>query len=278
MGAEMPIADIGDAEIYYEAHGDGPPLMLVAGLGGLGSFWRDQIPAFREHFTVIVHDHRGTGKSTPSKITYSVELLASDALKLMDCLGIEKAHYVGHSTGAAMGQVIAIESPHRVSTMVQYASWTTADAHLRLCFDIRQQLLINCGLKAYVHSTPHFLMPPSWVRDHEEQLQAEEAQALQGMSDPDIMLRRISAILAFDRTTELHKIDVPTLILCARDDILTPLYFSEALAKAIPGARLIVHETGGHALSQTEPNRFNAAILDFLLPYAGEGFAHRATA
>ena len=98
----MPKSSIGDAEIYYERHGQGPTLMLVPGLNGTGVSWRNQVPAFAKHFDVIVHDHRGCGQSTPSKIKYSVDQMASDALKLMDALGVEKAHYLGHSTGGAL--------------------------------------------------------------------------------------------------------------------------------------------------------------------------------
>ena len=49
------------AELYYETHGSGPPLFLVPGLGGDGRFWGDNVAALAEQFTVVVHDHRGTG-------------------------------------------------------------------------------------------------------------------------------------------------------------------------------------------------------------------------
>src|SRR5438477_8729822 len=101
----MPNARIGDAEIYYEEAGSGPPLLLVPGLGGQGAFWAKQIADFSRDFRVIVHDHRGTGKSTWSKITYSVDQMADDVLKLMDALGVASAHFVGHSTGGAIGQI-----------------------------------------------------------------------------------------------------------------------------------------------------------------------------
>ena len=67
------------AELYYETHGSGPPLMLVAGLGGDGRFWESQLPELSQKFTVIVHDHRGTARSTLSRIDYSVAQMADDA-------------------------------------------------------------------------------------------------------------------------------------------------------------------------------------------------------
>ena len=87
----MPKVDIGDAEIHYEEAGSGPPLMLVPGLGGNGSFWARQVEAFKDDFRVIIHDHRGAGQSTHSPIRYSVDQMAADVLKLMDALDIDRA-------------------------------------------------------------------------------------------------------------------------------------------------------------------------------------------
>src|SRR5438876_5099802 len=72
--------------------------MLVPGLNGVGAFWARQVPDFARDFRVVVHDHRGTGQSTHSRIRYSVEQMAADVLRLMDRLGIASAHVAGHST------------------------------------------------------------------------------------------------------------------------------------------------------------------------------------
>ncbi len=96
----MPKLSVGDAELYYEQTGEGPPLLLVPGLGGIGAFWAKQVAAFSRDYRVITHDHRGTGQSSRSRITYSVDQMAQDVLRLMDGLKIESAHVVGHSTGA----------------------------------------------------------------------------------------------------------------------------------------------------------------------------------
>src|SRR5258706_15277664 len=74
----MPSVSIGDAEIYYEEAGQGEPLLLVPGLSGQGSFWGQQVEAFKHDFRVIVHDHRGAGRSTHSQIKYSIEQMADD--------------------------------------------------------------------------------------------------------------------------------------------------------------------------------------------------------
>jgi len=259
----MPTRTVNGVEIYYETHGSGPPLLLVAGLGGVGSYWNAQIPAFSKRYTVILHDHRGTGRSgRPDQ--YSVELMAQDLVALMDDLGIESAHFVGHSTGGAIGQVIAIEHPARLASMVQYAAWTKADALFRWSFEVRKTLLSAAGVGAYTHATPIFLMPPWFIRDNDARLRAEEEKAVAGAPPAHIIEARIDAILRFDQCSNLLKIKTPTLVLCVKDDRLTPPYFSEDLARMIPGARLAWLEQGGHACSQVVPEEFNATVLSFV--------------
>ena len=261
----MQRAKVGDVEIAYERHGEGPPVMLVSGLGGVGSYWNPQIEALSRSFTVITHDHRGTGQSTRFEGAYSVDMLAADTLGVMDALGIERANFVGHSTGGAIAQTLAIEHPARVRSMVQYASWTKADGHVRLCFFVRRRLLRDSGALAYIRATPLFLMPNWWIRDNEEALEQAAIDALDGFPSVEIADARIDAVLAFDRTGQLGRIRAPTLVLCAHDDILTPPYYSEELARRIPNAELLMLEKGGHACSQTVPARFNEAIIPFLV-------------
>ena len=118
----MPRTSIGDCHLYYERHGGGFPVIFVTGLSGYAAYWREQIPAFAKEFEVIVHDHRGVGQSDHSQISYTVERLAADVIGLMDALGIKKAHVVGHSTGGAIAQILAIEHPTRLASIVISAS------------------------------------------------------------------------------------------------------------------------------------------------------------
>src|SRR5437867_923242 len=112
--------------------------MLVPGLNGVGAFWARQIPDFARDFRVVVHDHRGTGQSTHSRIRYSVEQMAADVLRLMDRLGIASAHLVGHSTGGAIGQVIAQDHPDRLQSLVLSATWPGPDPYFRPLFYSRE--------------------------------------------------------------------------------------------------------------------------------------------
>ncbi len=261
----MSLAPIGDCDIHYEIHGDGSEtVLLVAGLGGVASYWNPNLSAFSKKYRTVLHDHRGTGRSTHSRITYSIEQMADDLVRLMDHLKIERAHLVGHSTGGAMGQVIAVKHPDRLKSMVLYATWIKSDPFMRRVMEARKTLLLASGAAAYARATPVFLYPDWWINENEELLQEREARSIPSFPPAEIAASRVDAVVAFDRTADLGRIRVPSLVLCAKDDFLTPAYCSEQLKEAIPGSVLKFIERGGHACSETAPDEFNAIVFNFI--------------
>lgn len=260
----MPNLNVGDAQIHYEEYGSGAPLFLVPGLGGTAAYWKPNIEALAARYRVIVHDHRGAGQSSHSKIKYSVDQMTDDLVALMDHLRIERANLVGHSTGGAIGQTLAVRSPQRLGRLVLFATWTKADKFFRQVFETRKALLTQVGKEAYVRAGTLFLYPPWWIKANEQLLEQREALAIARFPPPEVIASRIDAIVTFDRTADLERIGTPTLVLCAKDDAVTPAYFSEELARMIPGAQLALLPEGGHCASETALEAFNRALQTFL--------------
>jgi aminoacrylate hydrolase len=260
----MPRIPIGEGSLYYERHGVGFPVLFISGLAGFASFWHDQVAAFGKNFDVITHDHRGIGQSDPSRVGFTVDRMSADVIALMDALEIERAHVVGHSTGGAIAQILAIEHRNRLASVVLSATWTKPDAYFRRMFGLRKDILLRLGPSAYVQANTLFLYPSWWVARNNERLRQAEAQHLAVFPPIDIAASRIDAILAFDRTESLGRIKTPTLVVGAEDDIVTPAYFSEELARLIPGAEIKIFPRGGHAFNQVRAREFNQAVLPFL--------------
>jgi aminoacrylate hydrolase len=250
--------------LAYAVRGAGPPLLLVAGLGGVASFWDKVVPAFEQRFTVVLHDHRGTGRSSIERIDYSIDQMAGDVLALMDHLGIDRAHYVGHSTGGAIGQYLALDHGSRLDRLVLSATWPAPDAYFEALFTARADLLRIAGAMHYLRSTALLLNPPWWIRDHPELVAVDEAQAQARLPDPEVLQRRISAILRHDRSAELHRIVASTLVIGARDDMVTPAYFSEALGRAIGTSTTVILPDGGHTFPVSRAARFARVVDGFL--------------
>lgn len=260
----MPVRRIGDIDLFHECHGEGAAVVFIPGLGGSAQSWSHQVGPFAGQFKVVLHDHRGTNRSGRTGDPCSIEQLAGDVVHLMDELGIERGHLVGHSTGGVIAQTIAVDHGDRVDKLVLVSSWAKADAFFRYVMGNRLAVLRGLGAEAYARATPYFLYPPEWISAHWPEIERGfEALEFQP-DDRRIMASRIDAILAFDRSTELGRIARPCLVLCARNDILAPPHLSKELAGLIPGSRLEVLDRGAHACHQTIPEVVNPILLDFL--------------
>lgn len=261
----MPVIETNGVRTFYEICGQGPALVLVTGLGGLGAYWAPLIEVFARDFTVVTYDQRGAGQTDMPDIPYSIDMLADDLEALIVGLGLSRPALIGHSTGGAIGQVLAARRPGLLSAMVQYATWPRSDAHFNWVFRMRRALLGSAPIEEYVHGSALFLYPPDYIRAHADTLSPALLASAANFPPPEIVMRRIDAIMAHDATALLERIETPTLVLCAADDILTPPYQSRLLAEAIAGAQLWIEPEGGHSLSETRPERFHEITRAFLL-------------
>jgi aminoacrylate hydrolase len=262
----MPRVSIGDAELHVEASGpeDAPPLLLVAGLGGKGSFWNAQVPALSRRFRVITHDHRGTGASSRSAIVYSAAQMADDLIRLMDALRLPRAHLCGHSTGGAVGQHVALRYPDRLDRLVLSGSWCGPDALFVETFRLRRQVLITCGPQAYYLLGTLLAQPAETTRAQFVSLEQHLGPRMGDFPGLEIELSRLSAVMSHDLRSDVHRIAARTLVLGADDDQLTPPGFQRELAARIPGAELEVLASGGHFFPVTRAADFAARVLRFL--------------
>jgi len=114
----MPTSIVENIEIYYEEYGQGPPLVMILGLGQDITTWQFQIPALSQHVRLIVFDNRDAGKSSRCSDNYTTADMARDVLGLMDYLEIDRAHILGTSMGGMIAQHAALTAPRRLSSLI----------------------------------------------------------------------------------------------------------------------------------------------------------------
>lgn len=260
--AQVPFAPISSGELYFQMTGSGPPVLLAAGLAGLGKFWDAQVSALSRRFTVITYDHRGAGRSTRSPPPYSVEGMMDDAVALLDHLGVGRVRFVGHSTGGAIGQCLAARFPNRIDRLVLSATWTHGDPYFRRLFSLRRDLLERGEADLYARLATLLLYSPDWIAEYDAEL--DEEAAIPGAADVAIMAGKIDALLAFDGRAALPAITCPTLIVAARDDVTVPAHFAHALARLLPNAALTLLDSGGHYFPISRAREFTDAVDAFL--------------
>ena len=114
----MPTAKIRDVQIYYEEHGQGPPLIMLLGLGQDIATWEFQIAELSRHVRLIVPDNRDSGQSSRCSENYTTETMAQDIIELMEYLGIDRAHLLGTSMGGMIAQHVALMAPERLKSLI----------------------------------------------------------------------------------------------------------------------------------------------------------------
>ncbi|MCY3824498.1 MAG: alpha/beta hydrolase [Nitrospinae bacterium] len=252
-----------DYEVINPEHTD-TPVFLITGLGGIRGIWMNQIDAFSATRPLILHDHRGTGKSAKPSGVYSVPNMAKDIIAIMNDLEIEQAHLVGSSTGGAIIQVMCIDYPERVKSGSIVSSWPKSDAYFTRQFSVRKEVLLEMGWEPYTRFSTFTLHSPKFFTDNFQEIQLQENQSIANAPPAEIMAERIDCIIAHDQLDRLGQITCPVLVAVARDDVVTPLYYSHQLSDAIPGAELKIFDEGGHFVYIEKPVEFNESILEFI--------------
>jgi pimeloyl-ACP methyl ester carboxylesterase len=263
----MPLAQIDAGDLYYEVIGEGPPLLLIAGFSGNTTSWLPVQPALAEHFTLIMFDNRGAGRSCVPPGPYTTAQMADDALALLDHLDVERAHILGNSMGGMIAQELALRQPERVYRLV--LNVTAA----------RPTPVLTRFLEANIWAIEHGMPPEDrmfWVLPwmaspvimtaHERVMQTLAVRLANPYPAPDAgLIAQAQAIMAHDALSRVGQITAPTLVLAAAEDILTPVDGARELAEAIPGAHLHILPRGSHVTAAEYPGEVSAALLEFLL-------------
>src|SRR2546421_5573447 len=113
-------ANSGDAAsgLHWDSHGEGPPILLIMGLGLSGGAWWRTVPVLSRRFRVITFDNRGVGQSRSFTYSYTTEAMADDAASVLDSAGIARAGVYGISLGGMVAQQLALRHPKRVESLV----------------------------------------------------------------------------------------------------------------------------------------------------------------
>jgi 3-oxoadipate enol-lactonase len=258
-------AKVDDALIHYAVRGSGYPLFLVHGLGGSLDGWDERfLSALDKHYRVVSLDNRGSGKTrVQGDEELSVPRMARDVLGLMENLGIDSAHMLGHSIGGMICQEIAISEPSAIEKLVL----SSTSCHGLECVVPDDRELSYIGKGTPEEQACRYmarLFPDNWLEKHEERFRVVVREVLKAVEDDEDIPRQFMAGVEFDSCDRLQNIECPTLVACGTDDEVIPPANSRMLASRIPGARSMEYEGVGHALVSQVPEEFARDVIDFL--------------
>ena len=276
----------GGIRLCYETFGNpsDPALLLIMGLGTQMVAWHEDFCArlVDEGFHVIRYDNRDIGRSTHLKdaptptlgqlamrrppAAYLLEDMANDAVGLLDCLGIERAHVVGASMGGMIAQTLAATRPERVLSLTSIMSTTGSrrvgqPAYRVLPIFLRQA---PSDREAFIeHTVTLFetIGSRGIERDDDELREVAGLMFDRGL-DPGGTSRQLAAIIASgNRTNALRNITAPTVVVHGTADRLVRPSGGRATARAIPGAKLVKVEGMGHDMPRAAWDQIVSAIV-----------------
>jgi 3-oxoadipate enol-lactonase len=259
----VPTAALDGFDLHYEERGSGPALLLVPGIPAVASDWAPLAERLSVSRRAIAYDNRGSGRSSVTPGPYSTVSLASDAVALLDHLGIERADVFGMSLGGMIAQEMALGWPERVD-----------------------RLVLGCTHCGVAHSAPmpretgrafametddwaarmNALAPFGFSRDVDPVLLERFVEKKsRDVQDQEGYRAQISAVLSHDTYERLPRIAHPTVILTGDDDQVIPAASSDVLHERIGDSLLYVIRGAGH-LFFVERLRETVRALETFVP------------
>lgn len=261
----MPHADCNGQQIYYEAHGEGEPLLCAMGLGVDTLGWTLQVPSWSQRLRTIVFDNRDVGRSSQADGPYEVADMARDTLALADHLGLQDFHLLGLSMGGAIAQEVALAAPERVRTLTLCVTFAGGGRWARVQGEIWAQRAKGYGREELIDEL--LLLCLSERAYENEELVAFIRTGMLGNPHPqsaEAFVRQLRATSRHEARDRLGQLAMPVHVIGAEHDVLLPVWKSREIAELVPGAKLTVLEGAPHGVNLERAEEFNAAVLDFL--------------
>lgn len=266
--AESGYVEVEGGQLYYEAAGAGPALVLIhAGVADC-RMWDEQFPAFARHHRVIRYDARGFGRTTSENVSFSNR---QDIVDLLRHLGIERTAIMGVSRGGSIALDFTLEHPELVTALIPVAGGvggfqaepTEAEAPIFAEYErLEAQKDYDALTDFEVHVWGDGPCQPEGraAASVREQLREMIANNYRAHQHEELQPR----VLEPPAAGRLSEVRVPTLVIWGDVDFSDVIAAMKRLAEGISGAQHAVFPGTAHMLNMEQPERFNQVVLEFL--------------
>ncbi len=267
----MPTAEANGIHIAYEVTGEGPPLVLIAGVGYGAWFWHKVVPGLAEHMQVIAFDNRGAGGSDKPDGPYTVPMMAQDTAGLMDALGVRQVAVMGHSLGGFIAQELAVSRPELVGKLILGATTHGGPKVIPITPEALEVLLNRQGDPVELVKRGIAVACAPGFAERQPQVVHQCMEYRFGNPVPPAQYQaQVAAGAAMGALTEeqvnerLSQIEVPVLILFGEYDKVVPPGNAELLAQKIAHSSVQILPDAGHIYPLETPQATVEAILGFV--------------
>lgn len=267
MGIDkVRVGDI-DVACRWDGPEDGPVVVMAHAMGASHRLWDRQAPALADRYRVLRYDFRGAGDTDAPPGPYTLAQFGADAAGLLDAFGLDRAHWIGISTGGMIGQGLGIHYPERVQSLLLCCTLSRTEPAHRRWIDERQRLVRAEGMRAVWDATDRY-----WFTDAFAEAAGAGYRAVREVfvaTDVEGYVGGTSAVAGLDYRDSLHRIAAPTHVIGSRDDPAAPIACSREIHERIAGSRLTVIDDQRHFPNVEAPGEFNAILRRALDEMAG---------
>ncbi len=248
----------------FESAGEGPPVILVHGLGMTRQMWDWQWPALTGRFQAVRYDLLGHGASDKPRDAYSLARFADQTAALMDGLGIERAALVGFSLGGMIVRAFALAHPERVTALAILNSAHGRTEEERAAVLMRVEQAAREGPQATVDGALARWFTPSYGASHPEVLDWVRRWILANDREVYPLIYRVLAEGDVELAAAVAAIRSPTLVMTGSEDHGNSPDMARRMAALIPGARCEIVAGLRHMGLAEDPEAFNGPLVSFL--------------
>jgi 3-oxoadipate enol-lactonase len=260
----MPQVTHAGARIYWEAHGSGDPILLIMGLGATLEWWDRLMPVLSPRYRTIVFDNRGVGRSDVPPGPYAIPEMAADAAAVLDAAGAASAHVFGASMGGMIAQELALNHSARVRSLILGCTACGGTQAVPASREVAAAL----GARATMTREEAMWVMAPYIFDSStprERVAEDIAMRLRATVSNEGYFAQLQAIRSWRGTYDrLGGITMPTLVMHGETDQLVPPENGRIIARAIPGATLIMLPNASHIFFTDQFDASSEAILSFL--------------
>lgn len=256
----------GSVGLWVERRGQGPDVLLIAGLSDPAEAWEAQLAGLADRWRLTAFDNRGAGRSPlpAAGEPFTVATMADDAAALLRALEIPATHVLGFSGGSAIAQELALRHRDLVRSLVLVGTWARSDPYTRAMTGVWRWLLdVAPSERAALEAFFLWIYTPRAHADGTVERVIAETLAFPHPQSIEAFQRQLDAFMTHDTLDRLPEISVPTLVLAGELDIATPPRLGRLVAERIPGAQFKALPGAAHQPFQETPEEFNNRVDAF---------------
>jgi pimeloyl-ACP methyl ester carboxylesterase len=233
-------------DCVYTVRGSGPALFLIHGIGSRRRTWEQIVDALQDEYTCISYDLRGHGDSPLPDVSFGLDELVEDLEALRARLGIEQAHFAGHSLGGMIGPAYARAHPGRVLSLglLSTAAFRTADDAAKVMGVVRA--MEENGIENTLKTLVNRWFTDEFVAAHPEKIESRIRQVTD--TDPGVFLNVFHIYAETEMSPWLHQVTHPCLVLTGENDGGCNPRLNKQIAAALPDSELVILEHLKHSI------------------------------